>query len=213
MKAPTFAASALAVIISASWVISFRLMNGMDMGAATKPGSFVPFIVMWVVMMAAMMLPGITPAILRLTHMNGRVRDVPVFIGSYLVVWALFGVIVYLLYRPHGVIAAGITAIVAGIYELTALKKYFRGCCCMNIKSGFKFGIYCAGSTVGLMLIQVELGIMSITWMLVVAIIITTQKLLPKKEAIDIPLALVIVGFGILVIVKPSLIPGLGPAM
>jgi predicted metal-binding membrane protein len=37
-------------------------MNGMDMGTATQLGSFGSFIAVWVVMMAAMMLPTATPA-------------------------------------------------------------------------------------------------------------------------------------------------------
>jgi len=196
-------------IITASWIISIRLMNGMDMGVATRLGTFVSFILMWVVMMAAMMLPGITPSVLKIAPGSGRIRIVLAFIGSYLVVWALFGSIVYMLYRPHGFLAAGLTVIAAGIYELTPLKKHFRGCCCMKINSGFIFGLYCVGSTVGLMLMQVELGIMNLAWMLVIAVVITAQKILPAKAAIDIPLALVIIGFGILVIKTPSSVPGL----
>lgn len=213
MKTPAYFAALLAVIISASWIISIRLMNGMDMGVATKLGSFISFIVMWIVMMAAMMLPGISPAILRFAHVKNRIRDVLIFIGSYLIVWVIFGVVVYLLYKPHGFVAAGITLVAAGIYEFIPLKKHFRVCCYMKINSGFKFGLYCVGSTIGLMLVQIELGIMSITWMLVIAIIITVQKLFPKKSAFDIPLALVIICFGIMVILVPSLIPGLIPAM
>jgi hypothetical protein len=49
-------------------------------------------------MMAAMMLPGAAPAVLRCAH----VRAVLIFIRSYLAVWTLVGVAVCALYRPHG---------------------------------------------------------------------------------------------------------------
>jgi predicted metal-binding membrane protein len=49
-------------IAVASWVVAVRQMSGMDMGVATRLGSFGFFVVLWVVMMAAMMLPGAAPA-------------------------------------------------------------------------------------------------------------------------------------------------------
>ena len=58
-------------------------------------------------MMAAMMLPGAAPAVARAARAGG-VRAVPLFAGSYLAVWALAGVVVYAVYRPHGTAAAGV---------------------------------------------------------------------------------------------------------
>jgi predicted metal-binding membrane protein len=63
------------------------------------------------------------------------------------------------------------------------------------------------------MLIFVVLGVMSITWMAVIAVLVTFQKLLPPRAARDVPLALAIVGFGIVILAAPSWIPGLTPAM
>jgi predicted metal-binding membrane protein len=50
---------------------------------------------------------------------------------------------------------------------------------------------------------------MSVAWMLVIALIVLAQKLLPAKAAIDVPLALSIVGLGILIVTAPSFVPGL----
>lgn len=185
----------------------------MDMGAATELGSFTFFVALWVVMMAAMMLPGATPAVLRRAHASGRVRVVPLFVGSYLAVWTLVGVAVYALYRPHGFFAAGVVAIAAGVYELTPLKQHCRRRCRENLRSGFLFGGYCVGSSIGLMLLLVALGVMSVTGMSVIAVLVLAQKLLPPNAAIDVPLALAIVGFGMLILVAPSLVPGLTPTM
>ena len=43
---------------AASWVVSVWQMSGMDIGVATRLGSFAFFAAVWVAMMAAMMLPG-----------------------------------------------------------------------------------------------------------------------------------------------------------
>jgi predicted metal-binding membrane protein len=163
--------------------------------------------------MAAMMLPGAAPAVLRRVDASGRVRAVPLFVGSYLAVWTLVGVAVYVLYRPHGSFAAGTVAVAAGVYEFTPLKQRFRRRCRESVRSGLQFGLYCVGSSIGLMLMLVAVGVMSVTWMSVIAVLAAAQKLLPAKAAIDVPLALAIVGLGILIVIAPSAVPGLTPPM
>jgi predicted metal-binding membrane protein len=200
-------------IAGASWVVAVRQMHGMDMGVATRLGSFGFFVTVWVSMMAAMMLPGAAPAVVRRAQAGGRLGAVPLFVGSYLAVWALVGVAVYALYRPHGSFAAGTVAIAAGVYEFTPLKQRFRRCCRGSVRSGFEFGVNCVGSSIGLMLILVALSVMSVAWMSVIAVLVLAQKLLPAKAAIDVPLALAIVGLGILIVIAPSSVPGLAPPM
>jgi len=200
-------------LAAASWVVAVRQMSGMDMGVATRLGSFAFFAAVWVPMMAAMMLPGAAPAVVRHAHASGRVRAVPLFAGSYLAVWALVGVAVYAVYRPHGSVAAGAVAIAAGVFEFTPLKQHCRRRCRESVRSGLEFGLCCVGSSIGLMLMLVALGVMSVTWMSVIAIIVLAQKLLPAKAAIDVPLALAIVGLGILIVIAPAPVPGLTPPM
>ena len=200
-------------LAAASWIVAVRQMNGMNMGVATRLGSFAFFIALWVSMMAAMMLPSAAPAVLRCADASGRVRAVSLFIGSYLAVWTLVGVAVYAFYRPHGSFAAGAVAIAAGVYELTPLKQHFRRRCRESVHSGFEFGLYCVGSSIGLMLILVALGVMSVTWMSVITVLVLAQKLLPAKAAVDVPLALAIVGLGVLIVIEPSSVPGLTPSM
>jgi predicted metal-binding membrane protein len=211
---PTVAALAATLgVAAASWVVAVRQMNGMDMGTASELGSFAFFVALWVPMMAGMMLPSATPAVLRRVHASDRVRAVPLFVGSYLAVWTLVGVLIYALYRPHGSFVAGAAAIAAGVYEFTPLKRHCRRRCRETVGSGFQFGRYCVGSSIGLMLMLVALGVMSVTWMSVIAVLVLAQKLLPSKAAIDVPLALAIVGLGILIVLAPSSVPGLTPPM
>jgi len=199
-------------LAAACWAVAVWRMSGMDMGTATQLGSFGAFIAVWVAMMAAMMLPGAAPAVLRRAQAGG-VRAVPLFTGSYLAVWALAGAVVYAAYRPHGTLAAGAVVIAAAVYEVTPLKRHFRARCREVTGSGFRFGLCCAGSSLGLMAVMVALGVMSIFWMAVVGMLVLAQKLLPAKAVIDLPLALAIAGLGILIVIAPSLVPGLAPPM
>jgi predicted metal-binding membrane protein len=200
-------------LAAASWVVAVRQMHGMDMGMATTLGSFAFFVGLWVSMMAAMMLPGAAPAVSRHARAGGRVRAVPFFIGSYLAVWTLVGVAVYAVYRPHGSLVAGAVAIAAGAYELTPLKRHFRRRCRERVRSGFEFGLYCVGSSIGLMLMLVAVSVMSVTWMSLIAVLVLAQKLFPARAAVDLPLALAIIGFGVLIVIAPSSLPGLTPSM
>jgi predicted metal-binding membrane protein len=200
-------------LAAASWVVAVRQMDGMDMGVATRLGSFAFFVGLWVSMMAAMMLPGAAPAVVRWARANGGLLAVPLFSGSYLAVWTLVGLAVYALYQPHGPSVAGALTIAAGVYELTPLKRHCRRRCRESVRSGFEFGLYCVGSSIGLMLMLVAVGVMSVTWMSVIAVLVLAQKLFPARAAVDLPLALAIIGFGGLIVIAPSSVPGLTPPM
>jgi len=214
-QAATMAAALTATLglAAACWVVAVRQMSGMDMGVATRLGPFAFFAAVWVAMMAAMMLPGAAPAVVRRARAGGGVRAVPLFVASYLAVWALVGVVVYALYRPHGPAAAGVLVIAAGVYELTPVKQHFRRRCQESAGSGLQFGLCCVGSSIGLMLVLVVLGVMSMAWMVVIAVVVLAQKLLPPKAALDVPLALAIIGLGIVVVISPASVPGLTPPM
>jgi predicted metal-binding membrane protein len=210
----TLAALTLTLGLAAgSWVVAVRRMSGMDMGVATRLGSFGFFLVLWVFMMAAMMLPGAVPAVVKRAHASGQVRAVPLFVGSYLAVWTLVGLAVFALYRPHGSVAAGVIAIAAGVYEFSPLKQHFRRRCRDSVGSGFEFGLYCVGSSIGLMLMMVALSVMSVAWMGIITVLVVAQKLIRRRAALDVPLALTIVGLGVLIIVAPASVPGLTPPM
>jgi predicted metal-binding membrane protein len=213
-RAAAAAAAALTTTLAlaaACWVISIRQMNGMDMGTATRLGSFAFFIALWAPMMAAMMLPGAAPAALRCARTSGRVRAALIFAGAYLAIWAVVGVVVYAVYRPHGTAVAGTLVIAAGLYEITPLKRRCRHRCLESSSIGF--GLWCVGSSIGLMVVMLALGAMSITWMAVIAGLVLAQKIWPYRALIDVPLALAIAGFGFLILVAPGTVPGLTPPM
>ena len=211
VPAPMIALTATLGLAAASWAAAAAVMSGMDMGVATQPGAFGFFAAAWVTMMAAMMLPGATPAIARQAQMAGQARAALPFAVSYLAIWALAGVVAYALDRPHGSLAAGAVVIAAGAYELTPVKRHFRQCCREYAGSGLGYGLWCVGSSIGLMAMLVALDVMSLFWMAVVTVLACAQKLLPAKAAIDVPVALAIAGLGLVIVIAPALIPGLTP--
>jgi predicted metal-binding membrane protein len=167
----------------------------------------------WVSMMAAMMLPGAVPSIVRRIRVGSGTRSLLTFLASYLMIWTVVSVALYALYRPPGSFLAGAIVVAAGLYELTPLKHYFRRRCSEGTRSTFEFGLCCVGSCIGLMLASIAINVMSIAWMSAVAGIVVVQRVLPVKAAIDIPLGLAIAGLGVTIMLAPSLVPGLLPAI
>jgi predicted metal-binding membrane protein len=160
-------------------------MTSMEMGGASVP------------MMAAMMLPSAVPAIARRARERDGVLAAPLFAGSYLGTWALVALAMCLLYRPAGAVSAGALMVGAGLYELTPIKRACRRRCRERVHSGLRFGVYCFGSSIGLMLVLVAVDVMSIALMFAIAVVVLAQKLLPPHPALDVPLALAIVALGV----------------
>jgi predicted metal-binding membrane protein len=192
----TAALTATLGLAAVAWVVSLHQMDGMDMGYATELGPATSFAGAWISMMAAMMLPGAAPVSLRRARTEGRVA---LFVASYLAVWAAVGIAVYVVYAPHGALAAGAVTVAAGLYELTPLKRRCRERCREDTHSGLALGAHCVGATIGLMAMFVALGVMSVVWMVVVTVVVLAQKLLPPRASIDVPLALAIVLLGLII--------------
>jgi predicted metal-binding membrane protein len=205
--------TAVLAVATAAWVVTAQQMQGMDMGVATELGSFRFFVVAWVSMTAAMMLPGALPALARRARSRRPVLAVPLFTVTYMAVWTLVGLVVYVLYRPHGTAAAGALTVAAGLYELTPLKRACRRRCRENVRSGSWFGLCCVGSSIGLMLVLLAVGAMSIGWMCATAVVVIAEKLVPPRLWLDVPLGVAVVGLGIAVVAAPASIPGIAPPM
>ncbi|HEV8124333.1 MAG TPA: DUF2182 domain-containing protein, partial [Gemmatimonadales bacterium] len=108
---------------------------------------------------------------------------------------------------------AGLLVIAAGVYEFTRVKRESRRRCRERAGSGLAFGLSCAGSSIGLMVMLVALGVMSIPWMVLIALLVLAQKLFPARAAVDVPVALAIVALGVLILIAPSVVPGIMPSM
>jgi predicted metal-binding membrane protein len=160
-----------------------------------------------------------------------------VFCLSYLAVWTLYGLAAYGLYRllvhfdfgfldwdQEGRYVAGGAIIAAGLYELTPLKSVCLRHCRTPLhfvlghwregrlgamRMGTEHGAYCVGCCWGLMVVLFALGIMSLTWMALVAALILAQKVLPYGERLTRIFAVVFLAAGIWVAAAPGSVPGL----
>src|ERR1700712_4947306 len=132
-------ATVVAAVAALCWILSVHRMQGMDTGPGSDPGSFSWFLPTWVSMMAAMMRPPALPAVV--TFERSRRDRLPlargiVFATGYVAVWSVFGAAAYLVYKglanAHpgllewdraGRFAVAGTAVAAGLYELTPIKR------------------------------------------------------------------------------------------
>jgi predicted metal-binding membrane protein len=97
--------AALLLLAAASWLVAGVRMHGMDMGPGTNPGALGFYIVTWVVMMTAMMLPSVVPMVTgysrleRAARDRGQVGSIAVFVAGYLIVWTVFGLVAYCVFE------------------------------------------------------------------------------------------------------------------
>ena len=140
------AAPALVLAAAGAAVGTVLLARGMEVGPGTMGMGLVPFLAVWTLMMAAMMLGSVSPvAGLYLRRLSAEPRGgvralrTAALVGGYLLAWATFGVAGYLLARAGGWLVdehpgqapyVGAAALaVAGLYQLTPLKEFcLRNC-------------------------------------------------------------------------------------
>jgi predicted metal-binding membrane protein len=229
---------ALVGLAAIGWWWTAEQMRGMDDGPWTALGTLGWFLTVWVVMMAAMMFPSVAPTIALYARMNTRSRLAPVaFTAGYLITWTGAGVVAFLIglaatralgdhlaWENAGRPIAGATLILAAVYELTPLKNACLGKCRSPLGfllgswrdgwsgalgMGMKNGAWCVGCCWALMASLFALGVMSVTWMAIVAGLIATEKILPWRRTSTYGTALVLLALGVLVLLAPDALPGL----
>jgi predicted metal-binding membrane protein len=214
-------------------------MSGMDNGPWTDLGRFGWFLSVWVVMMAAMMFPSVSPTVALYRHMTRqRSAALPVlFTAGYLATWSAAGVALYtikvvidaiggdvLAWDHAGRWIAGATLIFAAVYQFTPLKDVCLGKCrsplgfllgswredkAGALQIGAKNGAWCLGCCWALMLALFALGIMSLSWMALISALIALEKMLPSRRVAAAVTATILLSLGVLVLAWPSVIPGL----
>jgi predicted metal-binding membrane protein len=216
-------------------------MNGMDAGSGTELGGLAWFAVSWLLMMAAMMLPALTPMVVAYRRRASDAGASVAFGGGYLAAWLGAGLVGYAAFEAVRAIDIGFLAwgdggryiaasvvIAAGIYQLTASKEKFLRSCCERrtfvgehwrsgrlgaLRMGLAHGRDCVGASWALMAALFALGVMSLTWMAVVAALIAAERLVPRTMRLAVALAFIVLGTA--VAIAPGDVPGLtvpGPA-
>src|SRR5215211_5223255 len=229
----------LVVIAGACWAVTVERMQGMDLGPGTDLGRLRWFAVVWVTMMAAMMLPSVSPMAVACVRAEGGrparslVRTVA-FASGYLLCWVVFGLLAYALvegvrsldvdflaWSRAGRYLAGGVILSAALYELTTAKgKCLRHCRDSRLLRrqpggtgalvmGMEQGAFCVGCSGALMAALFALGVMRIPWMLVIAAVIAIEKLLPWKVTAIGATAAALALLGVAVIFVPDQVPWL----
>lgn len=203
--------------------------------SASMPASMAAFLVGWLVMMGAMMLPTLVPVLTLYWRAARRrtVAPVPVFLAGYFVVWAAAGVPAYLAWRriqpammagrswPGTV--AGAVLMLAGAYQLSPLKTAcLRGCRtpltaftairgslgrpATAWRVGARNGLWCLGCCWALMSVLVAVGVMQPWWMAGIAVLIFVEKALPFGPRLSAPIAVLLAGAGVALLLHPALL-------
>ncbi len=189
--------------------------------------------------MAAMMFPSLAPTTAlyaRMTRRHGWSRSV-LFSAGYLLVWGAAGVVAYGAFRLgrslfggdlawHGAgrwVAGGVLAL-AAIYEVTPLKERCLGKCRSPLgfllgswrdgnrgalEMGARHAAWCLGCCWALMAGLFALGVMSVTWMALIAGLIALEKTLPWRRAATWGGAALLLVLAVGVVAFPHDVPGL----
>src|SRR3954447_829655 len=245
--APAFAAAGarlglialLFALAAVAWWSTADRMAGMDEGPGTALGALGWFLGVWVVMMAAMMLPSAAPTVALYARMTRRRSPGGslVFAAGYLLTWTAAGALAYglvalgrarlgdlLAWDGAGRWVAGGTLLVAAAYELTPAKDVclakcrsplgfllssWRGGLAGALTMGARHGAWCVGCCWALMASLFALGVMSLAWMAFVAALIALEKTLPWGRVATYATAAVLLGLGVVLIAAPDAVPGL----
>jgi predicted metal-binding membrane protein len=236
----------LLLAAAVAWVLTRERMLGMDAGPGTDPGGLGFYVVSWVVMMAAMMFPSITPMVLTFAFIQRRRRERGalesvvsrwIFVAGYLVTWTVFGLAAYglfvgirslsipeLSWHRGGRYLAGAVLLAAAAYQLTPTKDaclrrcrgtldflttQWREGAAGALRMGIVHGGWCVGCCWALMGSLFALGLMSVTWMIVIAALIAAEKLLPSKALANRSVATVLLILGLGVALFPNDVPAL----
>jgi predicted metal-binding membrane protein len=228
--------AAVFAVAGLGWWWTVDQMQGMDNGPWTSLGTLGWFLGIWVVMMAAMMLPSAAPTMALYSRMTGA-RTPVVFVAGYLLTWAGTGVIAFvaanaatwtgghvLAWDRAGRWVAGATLLVAAPYELTPLKDVclrkcrsalgfllgsWRGGWFGAVRIRVKNGAWCVGRCWALMASLFALGIMSVGWMALVAGLIAAEKILPWRRVATYGTAGIPLALHVLLLTAPDAVPNL----
>jgi predicted metal-binding membrane protein len=229
----------LVALAALAWWSTADRMAGMDAGPGTDLGALGWFLGVWVVMMAAMMFPSLAPTVaLYSTMTRRRGLDRPLlFTGAYLFLWGSAGAAAYGVFRLgktlfggalswHGAgrwVAAGVL-LCAALYELTPMKDVCLTKCRSPVgflvgnwrdgrvgavKMGLTHAAWCLGCCWALMAGLFALGVMSLSWMALIAALIALEKTLPWSRTATYATAAILLVIAIAVAATPRSVPGL----
>ena len=229
--------AALLAAAGLAWWSTVERMAGMDAGPGTALGSVGWFTGVWATMMAAMMLPSLAPSAAVFAALVRReLSRVLLFAGGYLLVWSAVGVGAYglfelgkslfagsLAWHGGGRLLAASVLVLAALYQLTPLKRAFLSRCRSPLRSldtswqntrpgalvlGLRNGGWCLGCSWALMAALFALGVMSLTWMGLIAVLVALEKVGPWGRGARLATAGVLLVLAAAILAVPHDVPG-----
>jgi predicted metal-binding membrane protein len=161
-----------------------------------------------------------------------RSAQAAVFLGAYVTVWTLFGAGVAALYLllssrveeigmtgTLGSTVAGVFLIAAGVYQATPLKRVCLNACRgpmeflmtrfrSGVKGGLRMGVehaaYCVGCCWMMFIVLFAVGVMSLPWMALLAVVIFVEKLTPPSSKVSWAFGVLFVMLGAILVLLPD---------
>ena len=230
------AAAFLLVSAAGAWLAVLAISGGMSGMPATMGLRVVAFVGVWTLMMAAMMLPGVTPfaSFYTRTFTEHRQRRLFTFAAGYLLAWSALGLpafglawITERLVADDATVATGIAALIflsCGVYQLSPLKDRCLALCRSplgftlkysayqgrgrDVRAGSLHGLFCAGCCWALMLMLLAFGLMNVLAMLAVAAVVLIEKRWRRGAGFAHAVGVASIVLAVLVVAFPAIAPG-----
>jgi predicted metal-binding membrane protein len=197
-------AGLLLIVAAGAWAATIALARGMAGMTGTMGLGLAAFVPVWTLMMAAMMLPSVTPtaSLYAKTVQRNRTARIGGLIAGYLGVWTAAALPAYGLAWLAGWLsgkqpgAAHMLAVAlfaaCGVYQLSRLKDRCLAHCrsplalllhygsyrgrLRDLRAGAHHGGYCLGCCWALMVVLVAVGVMNLAAMAGLAAVVLIEK-------------------------------------
>jgi len=208
----------LLLVAAVGWWWSSRMAPGGAGGGMGAMGGHATmalggFVIAWVAMMAAMMLPAVLPVVRLYALAAARARAAPTifFVLGYLAVWVVMALPAYFAWRALAIpldqgrawvaSVAGVTFLAAAIWQLTPLKSMCLHHCRSPlgfflrfgggvsrpggaVRMGLAHGAFCFGCCWAIFAVLVVLGTMNLLWMALLTALIVLERNAPRGDLI-----------------------------
>jgi len=233
-------AALLLVAAAGAWAGTVALARGMTGMTGTMGLGLAVFVPVWTLMMAAMMLPSVSPvaSLYAKTVPANRPLRIAGLVAGYLAAWAAAGLPAFGLAWLAGWLtgrhpgAAHVLAVVvfagAGVYQLSRLKDRCLAHCrsplglllhygsyrgrFRDLRAGAHHGGYCLGCCWALMVILIAVGVMNLAAMVALAAVVLIEKAWRWGRAFGRLAGVAALALAVAMIWFPWLAPGLHAA-
>lgn len=178
------------------------------------------FVAGWILMIMAMMLPGILPLVTQFRRETESARPAVLVMAGYVGIWTIFGAMAHAgdvfvheathrfawLEANQWLLSAALLAL-AGVYQFTPFK---RACLtsCRSVgephgsrhpaRTGLRHGLWCVGACGPLMLLMFGVACGNVLLMLILGTITALEKNAVWGRRISVPLGVILLGFSVI---------------